>query len=181
MTNEEDFENQPDCEHKKLQCSCGRYFSMDELISIGYKQCELDNDLATPQEVYDNVELNMTDEKDLCEHGLVMRCPKCAYNKGFKAGQKSFPETENQIYETQREQLQYEREQARKETLEEVEDLRKAIPEIIMCIKYWKEKYEKDTKHLEDTYSGLYRPMKLKRADELVKLLEALKKKEVKK
>lgn len=26
---------------------------------------------------------------DLCKHGLAMRCPKCAYEIGFKAGQES--------------------------------------------------------------------------------------------
>jgi vacuolar-type H+-ATPase subunit H len=38
MDEEEEFENQPDCQHKKLQCSCGMYFSWAEIFHDGKKE-----------------------------------------------------------------------------------------------------------------------------------------------
>lgn len=54
-------------------------------------------------------------------HPIGSKCNAACYELGFKKGQESFVELENQIYITQRKQEAFIREQARQEVLEDVE------------------------------------------------------------
>jgi hypothetical protein len=105
FSDEDEFENQPNCKHKKLQCSCGRYFLYEDIFMAGQENCECKGDLPLCKHYKAGLKDGQESEKK--ETGIAEFNYKAWRKKAEQARQEAFAEVKKEIIEFKKQYKNY--------------------------------------------------------------------------